>query len=115
MRYHARVSVYGFPSLISITGLVLAPARDREFYLSQRLGVPSRDKTPYLEHNDCRLGEALKGYLLQAIFYYMIGNPFCERKDCRLFNAHWQKELIEAQLLPSADLCLEHKKFLSEP
>jgi hypothetical protein len=43
-RYHMSVSVYGFPSLISTTGIVEAPAKPKEFYeLKQRyaaLGLP---------------------------------------------------------------------------
>ena len=31
-RYHARTSVYGFPSIVSTTGLVEAPARPKEYY-----------------------------------------------------------------------------------
>jgi hypothetical protein len=35
-RYHARVSIYGFPSLISTTGIVEAPAKPKEFYELKR-------------------------------------------------------------------------------
>jgi hypothetical protein len=33
LRYHLRTSVYGFPSVISTTGIVEAPAKPREYYL----------------------------------------------------------------------------------
>ena len=35
-RYHARVSLYGFPSMISTTGVVEAPAKPREFYVLRK-------------------------------------------------------------------------------
>ena len=38
-RYHAHVSVYGFPSLISTTGIVEAPAKPKEYY-ALRQGKP---------------------------------------------------------------------------
>ncbi|HEY4705069.1 MAG TPA: DUF6775 family putative metallopeptidase, partial [Thermoplasmata archaeon] len=33
---------------------------------------------------------------------------FCEDPDCRLFNAHWQAELIRAQV-ESGRLCARHR------
>ena len=118
-RYHARVSVYGFPSVISTAGLIQAPARPREFYLGRRIGAASADlemalKGRYLEYGDPRLQEAMKGYLLQAVFYHVAGDPFCEDKECRLFNAHWQEDLIHAQLMPDADLCERHRHMLEK-
>jgi len=39
LRFHARTSIYGIPSLISTTGLVDAPAKSREHYLTRQMGV----------------------------------------------------------------------------
>jgi len=116
-RHHARVSIYSFPSVVSTSGLVEGPARPREFYLARALGVPGRSldrgsDTQYLEHGDPQLQEAIKGYLLQAVFYHVTGDPFCEDRECRLFNAHWQKDLIHAQLREGAGLCAAHRKML---
>ena len=117
-RYHARVSVYAFPALISTRGLVDAPARPREFYFGRMLGAGQAHpeetmNDQYLGHGDPRFQEALKGYLLQALFYQITGDPFCDDKDCRLFNAHWQAELIHAQLRPDAGLCKRHGAMLN--
>lgn len=116
-RYHARVSVYGFPSLISTAGLVEGPARPREFYLRRSLGIARSQlengfNQRYLGHRDPRLQEAAKGYLLQAVFYHVTGDPFCDDKECRLFNAHWQEEMLHAQLNPHAGLCKLHRELL---
>ncbi len=118
-RYHARVAVFGFPTLISIPGLVEGPARPREHYLQRGLGLPESQGTeeteaPYLQRGDPRIREALKGYLLQAVFYQAVGDPFCESADCRLYNAHWQEELIRAQTGPEAGLCPRHRRMLEE-
>jgi hypothetical protein len=117
-RYHARVSVYGFPSIISTTGVVEAPAKPREFYLKKRLGIPVevlRDefRGRFVDHGDPRLTEVMKGYVMQAFFYHMTGNPFCDDPDCRLYNAHWQEELIRAQLDGKHEFCRNHHRILN--
>jgi len=112
MRYHARVAVYGFPSVVSVPGIVSAPARSRQYYLARRFGAPEPDDDPHVGHDDPRLTEVLPGMLLQALFFHMTGNPFCERENCRLYNAHTQVKLIRSQLFPDAGLCPEHKQLL---
>jgi hypothetical protein len=116
LRYHARVAVYSYPSIISTSGIVEAPARPRDFYLKRQLGVdPLRLKEEFrgrvMDHDDPRLTDAMKGYVAQALFYHMTGEPFCQNKTCRLFNAHWQEELIHAQLTGD-DFCPEHAALL---
>ncbi len=123
-RYHARTSVYGLPNLISTTGIVEAPAKPREFYLLRRqygmLGkgeadmpeLKERFKGKFIDYDDERLTEVVKGYCLQAIFFHLTGNPFCYDKNCRLYNAHWQEELIAAQLKDGYELCPLHQRIL---
>jgi len=118
-RYHLRVSIYGFPSIISTTGIVEAPAKPRVFYLKQQLGVDritlkKEFAGRFIDYNDPRLTEVIKGYTLQAIFYQMGENPFCNDKNCRLYNAHWQEEVIQAQLNSPYELCQTHKHLLNE-
>ena len=38
---------------------------------------------------------------------------FCENKKCRLFNAHWQKDLFYSQL-ENKKLCDKHQEKLNE-
>ncbi len=120
-RYHARAVIFGYPHIVSITGVVEAPARPREYYLIRRQFQGSGMIPPetgesmkgrYLEHGDPRIGEVLKGLALQALFYQATGDPFCDNKECRLFNAHWQEELIYAQLDSADDLCEKHGETL---
>ena len=117
-RYHARVSIYGFPSLISTTGIVEAPAKPRDFYLKQQLGVSlltlkEEFKGRFIDYDDSRLTEVMKGYVMQALFFHLTGNPFCKNKNCRLYNAHWQEDLIQAQLASKNDFCVQHEKILT--
>ena len=118
LRYHARTSVYGQPSIVSTSGMALAPARDREYYLARRLGVPVHehdglDLGDALERDDPRIEEAAKGYAMQAIFHALTGDPFCRDPHCRLLNAHWQRELLTAQL-GGVDYCSHHQRMLEE-
>jgi hypothetical protein len=116
-RYHARVSLYGEPCILSTTGAVEAPAKPRGFYFEKRQGVDvarlkHKFKDKFLDYGDSRLTEVLKGYALQALFYFCTGNPFCEDTHCRLFNAHWQEDLIRSQLCGEYELCPSHDEML---
>jgi hypothetical protein len=125
-RYHARVAVFGFPNLISTTGLVEAPAKPREFYLLKQqyaaLGMPDAAVVglegqlggQFIGHGDERITEAMKGYVIQSVFYALAGDPFCPDKNCRLYNAHWQQEVIQAQLTSPYEFCPLHRQQLEE-
>ena len=124
-RYHARVGIYGFPSMISTTGIVEAPARPKEFYvLKQRyaaLGgtdaqmeeLKEKFRGRFIDYDDERLTEVMKGYAMQAVFYHLKLDPFCSDKRCRLWNAHWQEEVLEAQL-SRPELCERHERELAQ-
>jgi len=120
-RYHLRTSVYGICSIISTTGLVEAPARPKEYYLLksqyEMLGrnpseLKDRFKGRFIDYDDERLTEVTKGYVMQAVCYTLTGNPFCEDRGCRLYNAHWQEELIFAQLESEYEFCPRHSELL---
>ena len=120
-RHHLRTSVYGVPSIISTTGLIEAPAKPRQYYLLKQqyemlgkdlLELKDRFKGSFIDYEDARLTEIMKGYAIQAIFYSLADDPFCENKDCRLYNAHWQEELIFAQLWGKDEFCKRHTKIL---
>ncbi len=118
-RYHARAVVCGYPSVVSTSGLVEAPAKPEAYYkvkaqLSVALGAIPFDaaKEPFegqfIDYDDPRLTEVAKGYALQCAMYHITKEAFCEDPACRLFNAHWQSELIAAQL-ESGRLCERHE------
>ena len=118
-RYHARVSLYGFPSLISIVGLVEAPAKPKEFYLSKQMGTPiellrGEYQGRFLDHGDSRMTEVMKGYAMQALLYHLTGDPFCEDRDCRLFNSHWQEEVLHSQMGGRYEFCPRHESILKK-
>jgi len=119
-RYHARAIILGFPSLISAQGIVEAPAKPKEYYLLKTSSpqmplevLKSRFEGRFLDYDDEKLTEAAKGYALQAIFYQFFREAFCENKNCRLYNAHYQEELINAQLKNGKqDICKKHANML---
>ena len=128
-RYHARTILGGSPSIISTTGIIEAPAKPKEWYIRQMqkaaYGICSDDdkitsnlssnwKKKYLDYGDYRINFAAVGYALQALFFFITeGNPFCNDINCRLYNAHWQEELIYSQI-QSMRLCNEHADLLHE-
>ena len=117
-RYHARVIILGQPCIVSTSGLVEAPARPREYYLAKQLGLgggQSEGEMPekWLRRDDPRTTEVLKGYLAQAVFYHMTGEPFCEERGCRLFNAHWQEDLLYSQMDGEREFCPHHEQLLA--
>ena len=121
-RYHGRAVICSNPSIISTTGMIEAPAKPREFYLSL-LGnitkglnvdmIKNQFRGRYLEYHDPKIGEIIKGYALQALFYYLTGESFCESKECRLFNAHWQADLLHSQI-EVGKLCERHQQILDK-
>ena len=121
-RYHGRAVICSNPSIISTTGIIEAPAKPRDYYMelisnmAQGLNVDSIKKKyqgTYLEYHDERLSTIVEGYAMQALFYYLTGKEFCEKRECRLFNPHWQKDLLFSQL-DSGRLCNDHQKILEK-
>ncbi|MGQ0792362.1 MAG: DUF6775 family putative metallopeptidase [Nitrosopumilaceae archaeon] len=121
-RYHGRAIICSNPSIISTTGIIEAPAKSKEFYIelmsymTQGLNLESIKKKyqgSYLEYHDERISTIVEGYAMQALFYYLTGEPFCELKECRLFNPHWQKELLHSQI-EIGKLCKKHQKILED-
>lgn len=118
-RYHARVSIYGLPSIVSTRGVIEGPAKPRDYYLKSSLGAgaPALDKEfegKFIDYDDPRLTAVVKGYAMQAVFYHVTGDPFCTDKGCRLFNAHWQEEMLAAQLGGTEEYCPRHRQLLEE-
>ncbi|HEU5487972.1 MAG TPA: DUF6775 family putative metallopeptidase [Candidatus Nitrosotalea sp.] len=45
------------------------------------------------------------------MFYHITSEPFCDSKECVLYNAHWQEDLIHAQI-ELGKLCEYHQRVL---
>ena len=120
-KYHARTSINSNPTIISTTGIVEGPAKPREYYLDSMTciypeeldEIKKKYKDQFVDYHDVRVSEIIKGLILQSIVYYETGNAFCKQKDCRLFNAHWQKDLIFSQL-ENRKLCKLHSDILTK-
>lgn len=119
-KYHGRAVICSNPAIISTTGIIEAPAKPREFYLrmhpaiSQGLNqevLKEQFRGRFLEYHDKKLSTVVKGYAMQTIFYYLTTDAFCGSKDCILYNAHWQEDLIHSQI-EIGKLCNTHQKIL---
>lgn len=122
-RYHGRAVICGTPSIVSTTGIVEALAKPREFYLAQLLGGIAEDNDymvkkkfagRFIDYNDeDKITAASINYALQAIFFFITsGEPFCNNKDCRLLNAHWQEDLIHT--IEKRTLCSHHRNLANK-
>jgi hypothetical protein len=118
-RYHGRTVICGTPSIISTTGIVEAPAKPREFYLAQFGGkvdvglLKKRFADRFIDYSDDRMSGAAALYALQALFFFVTdGDPFCKDKSCKLYNAHWQEELIH--LIEKGMLCSRHRQIANK-
>lgn len=121
-RYHGRAIICSNPAIISTTGIIEAPAKPRGYYMelisnmAQGLNVNSLKKKyqgTYLEYHDKRISTVVEGYTMQALFYYLTGDAFCKNENCRLFNPHWQKDLLRSQI-EIGKLCENHQKTLEK-
>jgi len=120
-RYHARALIGSNPAIISTTGMIEAPAKPKQYYLDLLTNfsekrveeIKKKYKGEFLEYHDSRISEIAEGYLLQAIIYYETGEAFCDHKDCRLFNAHWQRDLFFSQL-ENKRFCIKHQEILNK-
>jgi len=96
-RYHLRYIIFDFPTLISLPGIIEAPAR--------------RSEEGYLwDLGDFRIPRILAALLIQTRFFFWNEEPFCDDPLCSLYNAHWQEELLVAK--GNQRLCERHSEFL---
>ena len=117
-RYHARAVICGTPSIVSCPGIIEAPAKPREYYMLARPGqdphlLQNEFAGRFIEYGDSRLASAALAYSVQAVFFFLAdGEPFCENPSCRLYNAHWQEELI--RILENPIFCEKHAAILDQ-
>ena len=116
-RYHARAVVCGTPSLISTSGIVEGPARPKEYYYlsgpwpTDQEALKKQFAGRFIDYGDARLDRAAELYVYQAIFFFIAdGAPFCDDNTCKLYNAHWQEELISNISYPG--FCRYHQQLL---
>lgn len=117
-RWHARTVIFSYPCIISTTGIVQAPAKSKQYYLAKQL-VSSISKSTEMVNDpedhirgldDPRIHDAAASYAIQALFFSVFGEPFCNDNTCRLFNSHWQKDVLSGQV--NGELCRKHKEMI---
>jgi hypothetical protein len=114
-RYHGRTVVCGTPSIVSVPGIIEAPAKPREFYFALNFWQDTESakkavRGRFLDYGDERIADAATNFVFQALFYFLTdGEPFCDDGSCRLFNAHWQEDLIRT--LKNPRLCEPHAQI----
>lgn len=114
----------GVPSIISLSGLVEALPRPREYEFRRAqlamIGASEQDLEDLAEqfadrtfgYGDARINELCMGYSLMACVYRMTGEAFCPDPDCRLHAARDQQQLIELHCSTDTGLCDRHQETL---
>jgi hypothetical protein len=51
--------------------------------------------------------------VMQAVIYALTGEAFCDDARCRLYDAHWQEEMLRAQL-EEPEFCERHRKMIRD-
>ena len=115
LRYHARIMLAGYPTVISLPGLIEAPAKPKEYYIRLGRGAKKEEldeqfRGRFLD-KDSDLSPFLATYLAATGAYHLLGEPFCDFPGCALYDNHWQKELLEAS---SRSLCDRHRKRIAD-
>lgn len=121
-RHHLRTIILGIPSIISLSGIIEAPAKPKEYYILRRnlrdefflIDFKKKYKQEFIDYGDKRIGDAIISYCLQAIFYQITAQAFCKSKNCCLYNAHYQKEVIKILVGNKGKLCKRHQKILEQ-
>lgn len=119
-RYHARALIAANPCIISISGIIEAPAKPKQYYLDLMTNfseesvelIKMKYKGQFVDYNDPRLSTIIEGYVLQSLIYYETGESFCDQNYCRLFNSHWQEELLSTQV-KDKKFCAKHETIIN--
>ncbi|RNJ77033.1 MAG: hypothetical protein EB828_01680 [Nitrosopumilus sp. D6] len=113
-RYHARALIASNPAIVSMPGIVEAPARPKQYHVDMACysmaEIEARYAGEYLRAGDPKIVRAAEIYLMQAVMYHETGEAFCADSRCRLYNAHWQSELLSQ--IGSFWLCKKHQTVL---
>jgi hypothetical protein len=122
-RYHARSLICGNPTLISTSGIVEGIAKPRDYYYKlyffrEDLDIIDQLKREYngefINYNDPRINDIIVGLVLQSLFYFInSGDPFCQDRNCRLFNSHFQNDIIRINI-KEKKICQRHKILLNK-
>jgi hypothetical protein len=67
-----------------------------------------------IDYEDERMTDVLKGLCAQTLYHHLTGEGFCSDAGCRLYNAHWQEEMIYAQIDSPYEFCDRHTTALAE-
>lgn len=112
-RYHARTVMFGYPSLVSLPGIVEAPARPRAYHLMRMSGEHTTQELDemfegtFITH-DSDLTQYAAVCILQCCFHLFFGKGLCISPACILYDSHRQSEMMER---PARDLCPLHRRI----
>lgn len=126
LRYHARYAVFGYPVVVSLLGLGLAPAPSLEAALFARelarrgadagaieaeLDLQYPDEKVDID-DKATVSAAVASAVLQGASALSGRSAFCKDPACRLFNPHRKLEMRRSIL--GGGMCAEHRAFFGQ-
>ena len=123
LRYHARYAVFGYPVVVSLLGLGLAPAPSLEAALFARElarrgadagAIEAELDLQYPEEkvdidDKATVSAAVASAVLQGASALAGQSAFCKDPSCRLFNPHRKLEMRRSIL--GSGMCKAHRAF----
>jgi len=100
-RYHRRMIVMGPAAIISLKGILYAPAKPLQYYTMHPFGFD--------EKINVDVDKVLKMLLLQFYAYFKHEEIFCKNEECMLHNCHTIEEIKNVK-----GLCEKHRKMLGD-
>ncbi len=108
-RFHLRTILLAQPVVVSLPGIVHAPAGSMDFHLARWGGTGWGEN--WLD------GEALvrvaAALVVQGLFFAEYGETFCDDPRCVLFNARRQEEVLSSLASEPPVVCDRHARLMS--
>lgn len=113
-RYHLRICVIGFPTVISTNGFFSAPAKPLEYHLTKMVNEDLAILKGHTikEYIQKKIPIISRAYILESLVWNFLGIPFCSNEFCLLSDSHTVDEIIYSKI-KKLKLCDVHKEAVS--
>jgi hypothetical protein len=114
-RYHLRIAVLGYPSLISEKGFFSAPAKPKEYHISKMISEDVAIVKGYSiqEEIENKFPLLARPYIILSLLWTRYGIGFCQNETCFFSDSHTTESLLKSKS-GKITLCNYHKDEISK-
>jgi hypothetical protein len=114
-RYHLRIAVLGYPSLISEKGFFSAPAKPKEYHISKMISEDIAVVKGYSlqEEIESKFPLLARPYIILSLLWTKYGIGFCQNENCFFSDSHTIESLLKSKS-GKINLCSLHKDEISK-